>query len=249
MMNATFVVGTRYFESKPENVGASLAKLGKLIDGMLAAGAMKVYVAVNVAEDKSNAVSQTWPEKAVVFPVMPWGQFVIPLNNIMTEAREDLAGGAKLVLASVEISADAKTVNTLLKYLTKRTIVVGAALMGHQFEPGIHKQATGRQTPWNTLAAWNPDFLWNTGFPMIGDGPIGEVQNRGVEEVATIGLLQKLYPYTAAKLVQVEGQNWDTSIFDADRLAKHEAKMASKDTRPARQLEVSHFKAPTVIHI
>jgi hypothetical protein len=243
-----FVVATRYFESDTTKGVASLARLREFAQNALAAGAARVYVAVNAAVDVSQALEQVWPENVTVFPVTPWGGFVMPLNALLLAAREELARGAKFVTASVEVKITAKAVGALLDQLDDQTLVVGAALLGHQFKKGSHQNALGREVPWNTLAVWN-SFLWVTGFPLMGDGPLGEPQNKGVEELFTIAAFQRMYPSALAKLVPVAGQTWDTSTFDGERLAKHEAKMASKNSRPAAQLVAAQLPGPTVVHV
>lgn len=245
-----FVVGTRFFEKDLSKVEASLARLTAFIVAALAAGAEKVYVAVNLEEDRSEAIRQHWPDKVSVFPVAPWGKFVLPLNAILMMARSELASGCKLLLSSVEVSLTREKVDQLFVHMGEGTLAVGAALQGHLYQPGTHQRASGRQVPWNTLALWNPDFLWTTGFPMIGDGVIGDPATAGVEEVATIAVLQRVHPGVEAKLVSIGDGAWDTSHFDGERLAAHEKKMASKDARPKFQLEASGsgLKA-TVIHL
>lgn len=247
-MENKFVVATRFFESDATKGPASLVRLQGFVTNSLAAGAGKVYVAVNSAVDTSEALKQVWLENVVVFPVTPWGGFVMPLNALLLAAREELAKGAKFLMASVEVKITAEAMAAMMSQLDDNTLVVGAAVLGHQYGRGVHKNAQGRQVPWNTLAMWN-SFLWVTGFPLMGDGPVGEPQNKGVEELITIATFQQLYPNAAAKLLQVSDQSWDTSQFDGERLAKHEAKMASKDTRPAAQLVAARLAGPTVVHV
>lgn len=244
-----FVVGTRFFEKDLSKSEASLARLTTFIMAALAAGAEKVYVAVNLEEDRSDAIRQHWPDKVSVFPMSPWGKFVLPLNAILMMARSELAAGCKLLLASVEVPLTREKVEQLFVHMHDGTLVVGAALQGHVYSPGTHQRASGRQVPWNTLALWNPDFLWTTGFPMIGDGVIGDPATAGVEELATIAVLQRVHHGIEATLVSVGDSAWDTSHFDGDRLAAHEKKMGSKDARPKLQLEAagSGLQA-TVIH-
>lgn len=246
---SSFVVGTRFFEKDVSKSEASLARLTAFIMAALAAGAEKVYVAVNLAEDRSDAIRHSWPDKVSVFPVTPWGKFVLPLNAILMMARSDLASGCKLLTTSIEVSLTRKKGDSLFAHMQEGTLVVGAALQGHVYAPGKHHRASGRQVPWGTLALWNPDFLWTTGFPMIGDGIISDQSTAGVEEAATIAILQHIYPGIEAKLVSIGDAAWDTSHFDGERLAAHEKKMSSKDDRPAKQLESFASKGPYIIHL
>lgn len=244
-----FVVGTRFYESKIENGSVALAKLRKFVNAARAAGAERVLVAVNTAEDKSGAMDADWSEGTSVFGVTPWGKFVQPLNALMLTARQELADGSGLLLASVEVILTAQIVETLQGGMGDDTAVVGAAMLGHNFVAGYHGPADGRKVPWNTLAIWNPQYLYPTGFPTIGDGIPENINTAGVEELATLAVIQALHPNAKAKMIVVDGVSWDTSDFDADRLAKHEGKMASKVTRPAQQLAWANLPTPTVAHV
>lgn len=249
-----FVVGTRFFEKDISKVEASLARLTAFIVAALAAGAEKVYVAVNLEEDRSEAIRQHWPDKVSVFPVTPWGKFIFPLNAILLMARSELAAGSKLLLSSVEVGLTPEKVESLNAHFNGNTLVVGGALQGHHYRnlnsgEVCIKHATGREVPWNTLALWNPKFLWATGFPMLGDGSLVDPATAGVEEVVTIAMLQKIFPHTTAKLVSIGDNAWDTSHFDGQRLSAHEKKMMSKEDRPAKQLESIGFNGPTVFHL
>ena len=245
------VVGTRFFESNAEKVVEAQNKILSFCKNSLSAGATWVLVAVNVEHDVSDALNLTYPTGVTAFPVQPWGKFAPALNGILTKGRDFWARGDLLLLASAEVILTGEAVKTLVSHMDGDTLVVGAALEGHQYEPGLHKSATGRKTPWNTLALYNASNLWNGGgFPILGDGPVDEPANAGVEEVITIALIQSRSLATCeVKMVQVPGQKWDTSGFDGERLAAHEKKMASKDSRPARQLEVAGIQGPRVLHI
>jgi len=244
-----FVVGIRFWEGRQENVETAIGKLRKTIEDMRSVGAEKIFVAVNTSEDLSDAPQWNWPEYAEVFGVEPWGFFVQPLNAILIKARTELAQGYGVLFASTGTSVSKEGIEILLMNMDSNTIVVGATLEGHVYEAGIHNPADGRQVPWNTLALWNPKFLWSLGTPLIGDGPVDQPENKGVEEVCTIAVIQAICPSAEAKLTLVPGQNWDTGWFDAERLAKHEKKMASKVSRPAAQLAEMGLKGPKVTHI
>lgn len=198
-----------------------------------------------------EAISQHFPEEAVVvLPVSPWGSFTLSLNaalHLAIKGSYDIIG-----FQSLETVMSGQTVSHLLKLFEKNesrstsTLVVGPVFNGHLFVEGIH-QLTGRQCPWNTFALWSVAALSLTGFPAVGDGQPDGVQG-GVEEVTTISLLQHVNPQLKAYLVQIDEQStgnaepqaiWNVSLFSNDpaRLEWHERKMASKDTRPAAQLE------------
>lgn len=256
MLQNKFVVGTRFYESNPAKAMESNHKLLAFIASARAAGASKVLVAVNVDENKSGLL-RDWTygtaADAEIFPVTPWGKFVQPLNALLIKGREEFAKGAHFLSASVEVKLTPEIVDALFKHMDANTLVVGAAMEGHDYRPyQLIKEANGRQVPWNTLALWNSRLLCKTGFQLIGDGPLNQPENAGVEELATVALHpdakfgQVLSP---VRLVRVPGISWDTSGFDAVRLAAHEKKMASKVTRAEAQLRYAGLLAPTVLHI
>lgn len=253
MTTRSFVVGTRFFESNKEKAEASLERLKVFIVAALAAGAEKVLVAVNIAEDKSDALAGGLgfdPNRIKIFAVTPWGKFVPALNAILIEGREEFAKGAMFLSASVEVPLSASVVDALFKHMDDDTLVVGAAMEGHDFRPReMVRYASGRQVPWNTLALWNVKYFWVTGFPLIGDGSLADPTKAGVEECATIAIIQACDERIRATLVQVVGIVWNTSDFDATRRAKHEAKMDSKDRRARAQVKDADLVGPWVQHI
>jgi hypothetical protein len=62
-----------------------------------------------------------------------------------------------------------------------------------------------------------------------------------VEEVAAIALLQRLlgYEHAVAKVIRLPDVSWDQQFDDEERREWHERKMASKEERPARHLELT----------
>lgn len=240
----SFVAATRFWGKE----AADLQKLQSFIESARISGAKSVLVAVNQDEDRSGAADADLGDGVQVFPVTPWGYFVIPLNSLLIVGR-DFWEQSNLLLASAEVTITPDAVELLSSLLDEKTLVVGAALEGHLYSQGVHQNAGGRMVPWNTLALWNPSLLWRTGVPLIGDGPINDPDNKGVEEVVTIAVQQQLWPETLSKLVRVPGIGWNTSGFDSDRLAKHERKMGSKDTRPAAQIASLGIPNPSVIHV
>ena len=253
-----FVVGTRFFESNRENAATSFSNLIAFITAALSVGAEKVFVAVNSAIDTSGALTVVGglgfeQSRVKVFAVTPWGKFVQPLNALLIHGREEFARGVHFLSASVEVKLTPAIVNALFQHMDNTTLVVGAAMEGHDYHPGaIEMGANGRQVPWNTLALWNAERLCRTGFPLIGDGPLGEPKSAGVEEVTAIALQQAMLhgsDKAIAKLVRVPGIVWDMSGFGGVRRAAHEAKMESKVRRPAAQLVAARLSPPVVHHI
>lgn len=264
-MDRPFVVGTRYFETSTNEKQQmkSVGRLAEFIAGALESGAGQVLVALNIDEDESN-VYEKWPlygnmsEVVQLFPVTPWGKFAQPMNALLMKAR-DFFEREKVnpnvyplfLSASVEVTLTKQIVATLVEHMDDdSTLVTGAVLEGHDYQPGTKESgASGTQVPWNTLAMWEPEYLMRTGFSLLGDGPLGQPEKAGVEEVSTIAMQQLIDSDMKAKLVEVPGVSRDIRAFSPGRLLAHQKKMESKRSRASAQLEAAGLKAPTVLHI
>lgn len=245
-------VGTRFFGKDKEK---DLPRLKKFIDSAVALG--RVYVAVNPEQDQTEAIDFIAREYAsnpgvAVFPVTPWGKFVPALNAIVYKAAVDRAD--YLLLASAEFAPMADQVERLLRFMDGNTLVVGARFAEHEFHPGEGGvKGNGVTVPWSTFALWNMRYLAKLGFPLIGDAPFDPMK-AGVEEVSTIAFYQRLsggYMEPEAKLVRIPGLGgeWNMDGRDAQRIAKHNAKIQSKVDRPAAQLSWAELDPPVIIHI
>ena len=181
-----------------------------------------------------------------VIAVTPWGQFVPALNAIVSWASTQRA--THLLFVSAETKLTNHDIDTLMHHCSlKDTLVSGALLPGHDYRPSGKDSPsvvglTGRTTPWNTAAIWNVQRLALTGFPLVADG-IHENQNgavpAGVEEVSTIALHQSIWPeQSKAKLIRLAKVEWNQKWDDEGRRKWHEAKMKSKEERPALHLDI-----------
>jgi hypothetical protein len=136
--------------------------------------------------------------------------------------------------------------------MQKDTLVSGAKLYGHTFELGYKNNSSGCHCPWNTFALWNNAFLGPFGFQLGGDMP-HDRKNAGVEEVLTIGVIQKLFgaENRQVKLVEIPSINDrpDMSNWIQERIESEQTKIESKDKRPRTQLEWAQITGPTVRHI
>lgn len=242
-------VGTRFFGKTDEDI----QRLRNFIEASLSLEMSEeklVFVAVNEDEDKTSAVAwvrEHYPD-VIVFPVTPWGKFVAPLNAITHKA---LSGGCThLLLASAEFPPQSKLVAQLAHHMGAATLVAGARFGEHNFNPNTTMSATGTTVPWNTFAIWNLEFLGCIGFPLIADAP-QEPKMAGVEEVITISILQKIYPYHQAKLVHIPGffREWDMTGWDNARIKSHHQKIRSKNERPDWQLERVKLESALIHHI
>lgn len=169
-----------------------------------------------------------------VVQVSPWFGYSPALNVLLAYAAQ--RGASHLLLQSVELELETSDLERLCAHATADTLVVGARISPqHGGEPGV-KELTGFTSPWNTLALWSVETLGLTGFLSISDELLAEVPG-GMEEVATISLLQHLRPGRAhAKLVPLDRIHWDTGWDDPLRTSWHETKMTSKVERAELQL-------------
>ena len=238
---AKLAIGTRFFEANPQRAGVIEDFVKRSSDC-----AERILVAINTEADKIGTLDNPKIKGPgiEVFAVTPWGKLVTPLNALILKAK--LSGAEYFLSASSEMVFAREQVQSLFNHMGETTLVVGAALEGHNLQTG-DVLGNGRTVPWNTFALWNLDYLARTGFLLIGDNPF-DPTNAGVEELSVVALLQHLYG-VKAKLVAIPGIKWRTDDFDPERLKKHEQKMQSKIERPQQQMEILNIPAPIIIHI
>lgn len=210
------------------------------------------YVAVDstptLADYNLVHVIQTVTAKTslVIIPVTPWNAFIPALNAIATKAAQDTA--RYCLFCSAETQASPESILHLLNHMDSETLVVGAVLPGHSYQPNSTQELNGLTSPWNTLAIWDVSKLTLTGFPLVAEGlhtlSDGTHVAAGVEEVSAIALLQSLLgPERAkAKLVPLPDIVWDQTFKDPERQKWHLRKMESKMERPATHLELLQLK-------
>ena len=127
-----------------------------------------VQAVESAAHDASFSMEEQHPALQVL-PVTPWGKFVPALNALIRYASVDCK--AQLILfVSAETEASASSVSILVNEVDSSTLVVGAALPGHDYRQDEKMPLNGRNSPWNTLAVWNLPNLALNGFPMVSDG-------------------------------------------------------------------------------
>ena len=165
-----------------------------------------------------------------VLLVHPWIGYTAPLNAIVQYVAS--LGKTRLLLQSAELSCKSLDILVMHKYLDQSTLVVGGAVCAeHGGTPGP-KILDEFCAPWNTLALWNLEILRLTGFLAVSDGEYG-----GVEEVATISLLQRIRPGAAnAMLLKNLTITWQADFSDEQRASYHARKMETKTLRAKYQL-------------
>jgi hypothetical protein len=178
-----------------------------------------------------------------IIKVSPWGNFVPALNALTSWAciHQIEYGNTAIMFISAETSVTQETVEAMSCHMADDTLVVGAALPGHDYRGtetnnAIEVDLNGRTCPWNTIAMWNLNKLALLGFPLVADGlhrlDDGTPIAAGIEEVATVLMHQKLNPTgSKAKLVKVNGVEWRQNFEDEERMKWHDAKMKSKYAR------------------
>jgi len=218
-------------------------------------GAYKTVVAVDPQEKIKGYDLVSSVQKAIsdigggceIISVTPWGNFIPALNALtswaMMQNQKDNVNSSVILFISAETSITNESIHDMIQhYDYKDTLVVGAALPGHDYKGeggnnGVNTDLNGRTCPWNTCAIWNLNKLALYGFPLVADGlhiRSGTRVAAGIEEFSTILMHQNISSQSdnKAKLVRVSGVEWEQN-FDGDENRKrwHEEKMKSKFTR------------------
>jgi hypothetical protein len=200
-------------------------------------GADIVLLAVDTQNcGRVRAITTSFGARVEVIHVSPWHGVCGPLNALVARACQLEA--SHLLLRSLEIDIEPDDLLILRTHATPNTLVVGARVdASHGGVPGT-KTLDGQTSPWNTLALWNLATLGLTGFLAISDG-LHTPESSGVEEVATISLLQALQPLnTHAVLVRLPGLRWHTRWEDLGRRRWQATKMTTKRERSRQQLKL-----------
>ena len=202
-------------------------------------------------DDAKEAEPSCQRQHCEIIKVSPWGSFVPALNALTSWAcsiqiQSNIGNGNRngntvIMFISAETSVTEETVKVMSRHMLDDTLVVGAALPGHDYKgdgsnEGIEIELNGRTCPWNTIAMWNLNKLALLGFPLVADGlhrlEDGSPVAAGIEEVATVLVHQKINPAgSKAKLVKVDGVEWRQDFEDKERRKWHDDKMKSKYTR------------------
>lgn len=200
-------------------------------------------------------------QECEIVEVNPWGNFVNALNALTSWAcRSQIEyGNSVIMFISAETSLTKDSVDSMMKHMDDKTLVVGAALPGHDYqgdgsEKGVEVALNGRTCCWNTLAMWNLEKLALTGFPLLADGlhrlGDGAPVAGGIEEVSTVLIQQRIHPTESkAKLVKIDGVEWEQKFEDEERKKWHEVKMNSKYTRAEVHRSLLGGIEGTAIHI
>jgi len=205
-----------------------------------------------VAEQFRVQLAGNWKIKVTVREIRNWGMFTQALNEAVEYARSE--SYETLLFLSLEARLSVVGLKTLQQYLQSDVLVVGAALPGHDFQPGSKLPVTlrGRTCPWNTMALWSVAKMSRGFFHTISDGDETLKVAAGIEEVVAISLQQHRSggaTNSKAALVQVPGTDWQTDFTDAARWKSHEEKMSSKDTRAESQLKALGIRGGGVWHL
>jgi hypothetical protein len=231
------IIGTRIY-NEPGGGSPCYSKLDRWVRLGLEHGDLLV-IATDAANFNAISALETVRDAAdrlIIADSDPSNNFVRPLNHILDIALSHRAHG--LIYQSIEIDVRSDQIETLKDHLDEHTLVVGAKIVdNHGSAPGV-VPLSGWDSPWNTLALWNPQKLGMIGFPTISGGLLADLPG-GAEEVAVISLLQKLFSKSyQAKLVDVGPVHWDVNFESVLRSRYHEEKLRSKSRRAARQVEV-----------
>lgn len=236
-------LGTRFYEQNPEKLKDIPGFINNIVDSV-----DLVYFVINEEADKTNAskfIRDLNLPKTTCFSMNVWGKFTPALNAIVYNTA--MAECTHLLLCSVEMNITPEIVDSLKEHMDGETLVVGAKLLGHEFNKGT-VVGTGTTIPWNTVALWNLRYLSRTGFLLVGDAPF-DPGSAGVEELTTCAVLQKLYPHLKIKLVEIPGLTYKIQNLSTERMALHAKKLSSKEDRAQKQLDYIELDNPKVIHL
>ncbi|OQW92032.1 MAG: hypothetical protein BWK78_02875 [Thiotrichaceae bacterium IS1] len=237
------VVGTRLHGNASIR---NLSRLQKWIDKALNYSD-KVLIATDVTHfSRLKYIENVYGSALRILYVHPWISFTQPLNTLVETAM--WIGATQLILQSIEVLVNEEQITQLGSYLDQNTLVVGAKMTAKHAKHSGWQKLTGDSCPWNTLALWDVQKLGITGFLPLSSGHLDKIPG-GVEEVAVISLLQKLYPDKCiAKVVNIGEIIWEHNITGDHRRKLHEKKMLSKAFRAAAQLSFLGIP-PGEVHI
>ena len=230
------IIGTRIY-SDPTGTYPSFSKLERWVgQGLLHSDLLVIATDSANYEKISNLETVRSAVTKIIVTISDISQnFVRPLNHILEIALHQRADA--LIYQSIEIDAQPHQIQSLRHHLDEQTLVVGAKIVEEHGSSRGRVPLTGWDSPWNTLAIWNPKKLGMIGFLPISGSLHTDVPG-GAEEVAVISLLQKISSKShLAKLVDVGPINWDVNFDSEWRLKYHQQKLRSKSQRAAAQLE------------
>lgn len=240
---AHVIVGSRFYDKRDKRE-ANYEKVERFVD-RAQKYADSAVIAVNRKKDNSGILEDGSPdpEFLTLLDICTWSTVSV-LNHLVRIAAEQRADYA--LIHSMKVELTPQQVAWMMTFMDPGTLCVGTRQPEHDFMPGTHDSADGAQVPWNTCCLWNLDFLSGIGIPMVGDAPF-DPQKSGVEEGATIAVLQQLH-LCSAKLVDVGGHDFDITD-DPERIKARQERMQSKQERMAAQFERLDLPLPTVSHI
>ncbi len=248
-----FAIATRFYGLSKGDV----ERLSTWVDAALAiVPAENVFVAVHTEADRSGSLEflkKKYP-KVNAFSVVPWGKVVQAPNALLIKCAERELN--HLLFVSTEYPVTKSIVSLLQSHFDNDTLVVGAALKGHDLKAKPKKEiavkkANGLQIPWNTCALWSIERLIHTGFVLAADS-LHDPDNAGMEEMGTIAAQQILWKGKAkAKLVAVPEKSLkiNTHGWNIQRHDRYVRTLESKNARSATQLKRLSLPTPLVLHI
>jgi hypothetical protein len=238
------VVGTRLHGNS--SILSDLSRLQKWIDRALNYSSIVLIATDETHFNEIKHFKIIYGSSLRILYVEPWISFTQPLNMLVEKSMA--IGATQLILQSIEVFVNEEQITQLESHLDKNTLVVGAKMTKNHAENSGWQKLTGDSCPWNTLALWDVQKLGITGFLPLSSGNLEEIPG-GIEEVAVISLLQKLYPHRCiAKVVNIGEFIWEHNITCKHRWTHHEKKMLSKAYRASAQLSCLGIP-PGEVHI
>lgn len=251
MEKVKLAIGLRVYEKSREALVQKMRFLENVPWGIVE----KVFVAVNVEKDRSDALEYFKMDLAdprvEAFPVQPWFKTGVPaLNAIIHKATAE--GLTHIWFVSTRLVINENIASILLGQVLDKSdydflqgfkgpSVVGAVMPGHHFQSAssgssVMYEVNGETVPYNTCAVWDLKYLYPIGFLPVSEMPI-DTELAGVEEAATILIQKKLF-YTHARTVLIPDIVYQTGHWDEERKERNKQIVSTKDRRVYAQRQL-----------
>jgi len=220
----------RLIDNTPENNKIVIA-IDNSIDVMILINKLKEQTSRSI--DIFNNKNLSNDIDIYIVQISYWGKFVFALNILLDCAR--LLGGKYILYQSLEIDDTTNIYNKLIEHFDPNTLCVGIKLPDHtkDLEEGL-LNLTGSNSPWNTYAIWDISKLSLTGFCMVSE--IGD--DAGIEEVATISILQLINNNYEVKLIEYDNNDNNKNLWQYIKSPENKIKIDSKNSRASNQLKL-----------
>ena len=151
--------------------GKTKSDLKRLDDFIQRAAEYSAYIIIAIRSEQDRSGAESFltrryhgQSRVMPLPVTPWGDVTTALNSMLIRASCAKFRQEFILFQSLEIISSAHHIQEMFRHMQSDTLVVGAALEGHQFmaKQGDHEaevEIGGLTSPWNTCALWHRPSL------------------------------------------------------------------------------------------